>query len=248
MISLSIFFTLLITHSAVLDLISSFPLTYDTIPIFPASKSQDQQHFEKQLDADDHFDPCRSSLNRKDEIDFSRRHFQLNHRQIGLDSQDSLDSTSFGWKKNPYGYLFRQYRQDDVVKCLDCLSTKKNQRPFHIAFVGDSTVRQHFLSFIRVDTYYPLFFEFDFELIDRQLIPDFDRKVKRQAAKGGRSEYTFQEDRNVTSPLLNHLLVSFRWRAMIQDEIIEDFKGWITNKYNQSPDFLLLGIQSKDIG
>ena len=48
---------------------------------------------------------------------------------------------------------FRTYgntRKKDVVRCLDVLSAKKNRRPMHIAFVGDSTVRQHFFSFIQV--------------------------------------------------------------------------------------------------
>ncbi len=44
----------------------------------------------------------------------------------------------------------REYKKEDVVRCLDVLSVKKNRRPMHIAFIGDSTVRQHFFSFIRV--------------------------------------------------------------------------------------------------
>ncbi len=44
---------------------------------------------------------------------------------------------------------FRPYMTEDVVKCLDSLFLEK-KRPIHIAFVGDSIVRQHFLSFLKV--------------------------------------------------------------------------------------------------
>jgi hypothetical protein len=47
----------------------------------------------------------------------------------------------------------REYQMGDVVRCLDSLSVKRNRRPMHIAFIGDSTVRQHFVSFIRVSFY-----------------------------------------------------------------------------------------------
>ncbi len=46
--------------------------------------------------------------------------------------------------------VHREYRKEDVVRCVDSLLAKRNQRPMHIAFVGDSTVRQHYTSFIRV--------------------------------------------------------------------------------------------------
>ena len=49
--------------------------------------------------------------------------------------------------------LLRDYKKEDVVRCLDFLSIKKKRRPTHIAFIGDSTVRQHFVSFIRVISY-----------------------------------------------------------------------------------------------
>lgn len=44
---------------------------------------------------------------------------------------------------------FRPYMTKDVVNCLDSLFLEK-KRPIHIAFVGDSIVRQHFLSFLKV--------------------------------------------------------------------------------------------------
>lgn len=55
-------------------------------------------------------------------------------------------------ESSPYGCIqnLREYKKKDVVRCFDVLSVKKNRRPMHIAFVGDSTVRQHFFSFIQV--------------------------------------------------------------------------------------------------
>lgn len=42
------------------------------------------------------------------------------------------------------------YVKEDVVHCFDFWSVKQNRRPIHIAFIGDSTVRQIFVNFIRV--------------------------------------------------------------------------------------------------
>jgi hypothetical protein len=44
----------------------------------------------------------------------------------------------------------RQYNKEDVVRCIDSLWVKKHREPVYIAFVGDSTARQHFSSLIRV--------------------------------------------------------------------------------------------------
>ena len=44
----------------------------------------------------------------------------------------------------------RMFSKADVAQCFDSLSTKRKGRRMHIAFVGDSTVRQHFLSFLSV--------------------------------------------------------------------------------------------------
>ena len=43
-----------------------------------------------------------------------------------------------------------EYNAQDVVQCIDSLWIKRNKRPITIAFVGDSTTRQHFASFVRV--------------------------------------------------------------------------------------------------
>jgi hypothetical protein len=46
--------------------------------------------------------------------------------------------------------LLRQYNKEDVVRCLDSLWVQKHTQLI-FAFVGDSTVRQHYTSFIRVN-------------------------------------------------------------------------------------------------
>lgn len=63
------------------------------------------------------------------------------------------------------------------------------------------------------------------------------------ASTSGHFKYNgFQEDRNVTFPLLDSLLVSFRWRPRIDEEIFEDFhRWWSTSENNQAPDFILIG-------
>jgi hypothetical protein len=47
--------------------------------------------------------------------------------------------------------VVRRYEKEDVVRCLDSLWVRKGSRqPVYIAFVGDSTSRQHFVSLVRV--------------------------------------------------------------------------------------------------
>ena len=58
------------------------------------------------------------------------------------------------WKLVHFRFpAFENTKREDVVRCFDSLSVKRNQRPITIAFVGDSTARQHYLSLIRVSTY-----------------------------------------------------------------------------------------------
>jgi hypothetical protein len=59
------------------------------------------------------------------------------------------------------------------------------------------------------------------------------------------AEYYFHEDRNISSPLMDDLLVSFYWRRLIKEDLIADFKRWAsTDDDNQVPDFILLGINN----
>jgi hypothetical protein len=56
------------------------------------------------------------------------------------------------------------------------------------------------------------------------------------------AEYYFHEDRNITIPLMDNLLVSFYWRRLIKEDLINDFKRWAsTDDDNQAPDFIFLG-------
>lgn len=43
------------------------------------------------------------------------------------------------------------------------------------------------------------------------------------------------------SPLLHELLVSFRWRAVMSDDLIADFTLWSSLGEQQTPDYILLG-------
>jgi hypothetical protein len=84
----------------------------------------------------------------------NRRYFKLKIDDIGYDpnSSRSGEETENNSKSNRYihNQNIQVYKKEDVVRCLDSLSIERNRRPLHIAFVGDSTVRQHFLSFLRV--------------------------------------------------------------------------------------------------
>uniref|UniRef100_A0A0P5SX70 Putative Lactosylceramide n=1 Tax=Daphnia magna TaxID=35525 RepID=A0A0P5SX70_9CRUS len=119
--------------------------------------------------------------------------------------------------------LVKEYSQKDLVHCFDFLSEKRNRRPMHIAFIGDSTVRQFFFTFLG-------------------LIPDYDRA--KSIKKTAFAQYVFHDDGNVTSRILDNLLVSFYWRNLIRNDLIADFKRWAsTENINQVPDFILLETQ-----
>lgn len=51
----------------------------------------------------------------------------------------------------------------------------------------------------------------------------------------------FHEDKSISSKILDDLLVSFRWRAIINAELIADFKLWATLEDYQVPDVLFIG-------
>ncbi|XP_046638266.1 N-acetylneuraminate 9-O-acetyltransferase-like isoform X3 [Daphnia pulicaria] len=156
----------------------------------------------------------------------NRRYFRIKIDDIGYDPNNSRsgEETENNSKSNRYIHNrnIQVYKKEDVVRCLDSLSMERNRRPMHIAFVGDSTVRQHFLSFLR-------------------FIPDYDRKTASISTTF--AEYAFHEDMNVTSRLLDNLRVSFYWRNLIRSDLIADFRRWASNDNGtQAPDFILLGI------
>lgn len=48
-----------------------------------------------------------------------------------------------------YDCRLHHYKWKDAVKCVDQLSHRRRQ-PVHIAFVGESTIREQYYSFLRV--------------------------------------------------------------------------------------------------
>ncbi|KAI9562641.1 hypothetical protein GHT06_010095 [Daphnia sinensis] len=155
---------------------------------------------------------------------FDRRHFDIKHDFISHGDIDVFHRSRMPVKK---------YTQADVVKCFDRLSSegRRTHGPLHFAFVGDSTIRQHFLSFLR-------------------WIPDYDRMTSKTSNSTAFTDYYFHDDRNVTSTLLNGLRVSFYWRELIREHVVDDFKRWATSTSidGNSPDFILLGLTAHHVG
>lgn len=54
-------------------------------------------------------------------------------------------------------------------------------------------------------------------------------------------ESHFHEDQAIKSQLLNDLIISFRWRAIINAELIADFELWTLLEDGQIPDIIFLG-------
>jgi hypothetical protein len=84
---------------------------------------------------------------------FNRRSFQLNSDGISFINVRRGEEISNG-PVPPFNLNRRRVREftsKDVVRCLDSLSAKRNRRSFHIAFIGDSTIRQHYVMFLRVN-------------------------------------------------------------------------------------------------
>jgi hypothetical protein len=89
----------------------------------------------------------------------NRRYFQIRSDDIIYDmpSCSSSSSSQYGRRRRSkvletrrLPLLIREHKKEDVVRCLDSLSVKRNQRPMTIAFIGDSTARQHYFSLIKV--------------------------------------------------------------------------------------------------
>jgi hypothetical protein len=92
---------------------------------------------------------------RNDEDEYlNRRYFRLSTNVVSYDTRetDSEEQTAAGSGSGGVRTRshVREFKKADAVRCLDALSVQRNRRPMHIAFIGDSTVRQHFVSFIRV--------------------------------------------------------------------------------------------------
>ena len=81
------------------------------------------------------------------------------------------------------------------------------------------------------------FFNRIFISIKKKLIPEYDREPNQRL-----NERIFHDDVNVTSPLLGDLIVSFRWRPIIESGMINDIRA----SYSQEPDFILIGMIIKE--
>ncbi len=138
-------------------------LLLDTIlkPLFAWPSEYSASQLELPNDEENSFAPltniteCESAMacqkNTADDY-FNRSYFHLNN-SISYD----IGSSKIIWNDcaascGRHQLPLREYKMGDVVRCLDALSVKRNRRPMHIAFIGDSTVRQHFVSFIRVNS------------------------------------------------------------------------------------------------
>ena len=68
-----------------------------------------------------------------------------------------------------------------------------------------------------------------------QLIPDYDRMTNDQLEK-----QLFHDDANITSQLVGDLIVSYLWRPLINDQLLDQFRAWISQP-STAPDFILIG-------
>lgn len=83
-------------------------------------------------------------------------------------------------------------------------------------------------------------FKFKLGLEYSKLLPDYDRKITHNETDTV-IQSKFHEDRNITSKILNDVLLSFRWRAIINAELIADFKLWAAMEDHQVPDVVFIG-------
>jgi hypothetical protein len=95
--------------------------------------------------------------NDEDEYLNNRRYFRLRTNVVSYDtretdSEEQTTAASVNGGVRTRSHV-REFKKADAVRWLDSLSVKRNRRPMHITFIGDSTVRQHFVSFIRVSLF-----------------------------------------------------------------------------------------------
>lgn len=89
-----------------------------------------------------------------DPVDYlTRSNFLLTEKSVLVTRYDS--------KKNHHApcrsSAVHQFTLEETVRCFDSLSVQRQRRPMHIAFIGDSTVRQHFLNLLEVLLTYMVF-------------------------------------------------------------------------------------------
>jgi hypothetical protein len=103
-------------------------------------------------------DKCQKADNYLNRRDFKIRSSDLTYDAESRCQSDDVKKESGAEREEEFVSQTRQqfllvadkYNAQDVVHCIDSLWIKRNKRPITIAFVGDSTTRQHFASFVRV--------------------------------------------------------------------------------------------------
>jgi len=144
-------------------------------------------------------------------------------------TEDSISNSFLQLQRGDNGSIIsrrlRHYRMEDVVQCFDHLQNRRrrnnDRRPYHIAFIGESIPRFQFASFI-------------------ESIPDYDHVITMEPNDGVLIKLPKHMDRNVSSQLLS-LIVSFRWRPLIDDKFIESLRQWNMPPYSSTPDLIVMG-------
>ncbi|XP_046639465.1 uncharacterized protein LOC124320652 [Daphnia pulicaria] len=94
---------------------------------------------------------------------------------------------------------------------------KRPNKNLHFAFIGDSRIRQQFFNLLK-------------------LIPDYDRKSEPSPLP-----FVYHGDMEVTSDIMR-LRLSFQWRPLINDSVIDTIRQWATYSQTDRPDLIILGI------
>ena len=69
---------------------------------------------------------------------------------------------------------------------------------------------------------------------------DLNRTKGLTTALTPKVRISFHADLNVTSELLN-LRMSYYWRPLANEEMLNTFRNWNTPPYDSTPDFVLMG-------
>ncbi|XP_046452669.1 N-acetylneuraminate 9-O-acetyltransferase-like isoform X1 [Daphnia pulex] len=118
------------------------------------------------------------------------------------------------------------YTVKRAVTCIDVLhqeSVTKTRRLSKLSFVfmGDSRIRQQFYNFLK-------------------LIPDYDRST--EPLQIPKLWTPFHGDVDVYSSVLS-LQVSFKWRPIINETVLEMIRQWSISDQSKKPNLLFLGME-----
>ncbi|KAI9559359.1 hypothetical protein GHT06_016148 [Daphnia sinensis] len=148
---------------------------------------------------------------------------------------DLLDKCQYHFEKEEDGnYRFMsdqngpcrlvRYTTDRIVSCFDCLhyasqldGNSNSSNRLYVVFMGDSRVRHQFYNFVR-------------------LIPDYDQTRQPLGLSS-----SFHGDIEITSNILR-LRLSFKWRPLINDSVVETVRGWTTTDPSERPHLVFLGM------